>query len=224
MLTRILCLILGYAFGLIQTGYIVGKLQGVDIRNHGSGNSGATNTLRVLGTKSGLLVFFLDALKCIFAVIITYFLFATKQPELYMLIKFYTAFGVILGHNFPFYLKFKGGKGISATAGLIITMGPWYLLVNLIIFALIFGTTHYVSLGSLSLYAALFIETVIAGCAGWFNKGDVIISQPVLIEMYILMLIMTVMAYVRHKKNILRLINHEESKVYLIKKNKDNNN
>jgi len=218
MIERILCLVIGYCFGLIQCGYILGKLNGLDIRQHGSGNSGATNTLRVLGTKAGILVLLLDALKCILAVVLTYFIFATKQPELKLIFKFYTAFGVILGHNFPFWLNFKGGKGISATAGLIITMGPLWVVINLLVFALSFLTTHFVSLGSLMIYGAFLVEVIICGQCGWFNTADVIVPQAVLNEVYIVLLLMTIMAYWRHRKNIVRLIKHEESKVYLTKK------
>lgn len=219
MLNRILCLIIGYALGLIQSGYLFGKAHGVDIRQHGSGNSGATNTLRVLGTGAGIAVLLLDALKCIVAIIITYFLFSRNNPEYYVIYKLYTAFGVILGHNFPFYLKFKGGKGISATAGLIITFGPLYLVGNLLLFAITFLSTHFVSLGSLVIYGAFLIENIVVGQMGGFNKADVIIPQALLVEGYIVLAIMTALAYFQHRKNIVRLLNHEESKVYLSKKN-----
>ena len=221
MLSRILCVIIGYIFGLFQTGYIYGRAKGVDIRNHGSGNSGATNTLRVLGRKAGIIVLLGDVLKCILAVVVTYFIFATKTPELKLIFRVYTGLGVVLGHNFPFYLNFKGGKGIAASAGLIITMGPWYVLVHLALFCLAFFTTHYVSLGSILVYICFFVMTVICGQMGVFNTDSIILSQPVLIEIYIVVLILTIMAIVRHKANIIRLLNHEESKVYLSKKGKD---
>jgi len=219
MLNRILCLIIGYAFGLIQTGYFYGKANGIDIREHGSGNSGATNTLRVLGTKAGLTVLLGDALKCILAVVLTHFLFAINSPDLNALFKLYTALGVILGHNFPFYLKFKGGKGIAATAGLIICMGPIYFFVELVVFFLPFLLTHFVSLGSLLVYGCFMILTVILGQIGYFGC-----SNAILIEMYIVTFILTVLAYVRHRKNILRLVHKEESPVFLSKKSKEKYN
>ncbi|MBD9156739.1 MAG: glycerol-3-phosphate acyltransferase, partial [Lachnospiraceae bacterium] len=91
---RLACVAIGYVFGLFQTGYIYGELKGTDIRQHGSGNAGATNALRTLGWKAGLITLLGDCFKCVFAV----------------LLGMYAALGVILGHNFPFYLKFKGGK------------------------------------------------------------------------------------------------------------------
>lgn len=217
MLSRILSIVIGYAFGLIQTGYFYGKANGIDIREHGSGNSGATNTLRVLGTKAGLIVLLGDALKCILAIVVTHFIFAAGVPELNMLIKVYTALGVILGHNFPFYLQFKGGKGIAATAGLIISMGPIFTICELVVFAIAFITTHYVSLGSLLVYGFYLILTVVFGQLGMFNC-----SQAILFEIYGVSLVLTLLAYVRHRKNILRLIHKEESPVFLTKKAKEN--
>ena len=78
---RIICLVIGYVFGLFQTAYIYGKLHGIDIRNYGSGNAGTTNTLRVLGTKAGLIVLFVDILKCILAIVVTGLLFGKNHPE-----------------------------------------------------------------------------------------------------------------------------------------------
>lgn len=218
---RIICLLIGYVFGLFQTGYIYGKSKGMDIREHGSGNSGATNTLRVLGTKAGLIVLLGDALKCIIATVLIHFIFGVKEPELDYLYRLYGAFGVILGHNFPFYLQFKGGKGIAATAGLILSFGPLYTVINLALFCLVFFTTHFVSVGSMLIYVGFLVETIILGQLGYLNHG--IIPQNVLIEMYIIIFIMTVMAFVRHSKNINRLMHGEESKVYLTQKGKENN-
>ena len=114
---RLVCLLIGYVFGLFQTAYIIGKAHGIDIRNYGSGNSGTTNMMRTMGTKAGLLTFAGDCLKCMFAVALVRALFSAKYPDIMPLLVFYTAAGVILGHNYPFYLNFRGGKGIAATAG-----------------------------------------------------------------------------------------------------------
>jgi acyl phosphate:glycerol-3-phosphate acyltransferase len=127
---RILCLGIGYLFGLLQTSYIIGKVKGIDIRNHGSGNAGTTNALRVLGTKAGLLVFLGDTIKCILAILVIRFMYGNSNPNMIYLYALYAGTGAILGHNFPFYLKFKGGKGIAATAGLIIAFHPVFLPVG----------------------------------------------------------------------------------------------
>ena len=112
MIMRLSCLAIGYACGLFQTSYIYGRMHGIDIRKHGSGNAGTTNMLRTLGTKAGLITFFGDVMKTIIAVIICLSIFYRKDvnPEMLQLIKMYASAGAILGHNFPFYLGFKGGK------------------------------------------------------------------------------------------------------------------
>lgn len=206
----------GYVFGLFQTAYIYGKLHGIDIRNYGSGNAGTTNTMRVLGTKAGLIVLFGDIMKCILAVVFTNLLFAGRYPDMVYLLKMYTAAGAILGHNFPFYLKFKGGKGIAATAGLILSFHPYLIPVGVVLFFGAFFLTHYVSLGSLLVYAGFMIELIILGQRGTFGM-----TQPFLIEMYIIAGLLTIMAYYKHKDNIKRLLSGTERKTYLGHKDKE---
>ncbi|MBR6769969.1 MAG: glycerol-3-phosphate 1-O-acyltransferase PlsY [Lachnospiraceae bacterium] len=213
---RIACLAIGYVLGLFQTAYFYGRLHGIDIRQHGSGNAGTTNALRVLGRKAGLVVFLGDVFKCAAAVGISVLLFGKSQPDMVYLLKLYAAAGAILGHNFPFYLKFRGGKGIAATAGLILSFHPAFLLVGFVVFLGTFLITHYVSLGSLLVYAALFIQMIVSGQMGLFGGADI----SVLIEMYVLTGLLTVMAYYRHRENIIRLLKGEERKTYLSKAKK----
>ncbi len=142
---RIICLAAGYLCGLFQTGYIYGKLHGIDIRSYGSGNSGSTNALRVMGKKAGLTVFVGDFLKTVIPCFITRLLFK-DQPELMYVYMLYTGLGVILGHNFPFYLGFKGGKGIAATAGIIFSIDWRLTVICLSCFILLVAVTRYVSL------------------------------------------------------------------------------
>lgn len=148
---RLVCVAIGYVFGLFQTGYIYGELKGTDIRQHGSGNAGATNALRTLGWKAGLITLLGDCFKCVFAVLLVRALFAGRYPDENMgvLLGMYAALGVILGHNFPFYLKFKGGKGIAATAGLYLSLDPVMTLAAVVLFGGAVGATRYVSLGSI---------------------------------------------------------------------------
>lgn len=211
---RIFCLVIGYVFGLFQTAYLYGRLHGIDIRNYGSGNAGTTNTLRVFGTKAGLLVLFGDIMKCILAVVITAVIFDRSHPDMVYLLKMYTAMGAIIGHNFPFYLNFKGGKGIAATAGLILAFHPYLIPMGIILFFGAFFITHYVSLGSLLVYAGFMIELVVLGQMGIFGM-----TQPLLIEMYGIAAFLTVMAYWKHRENIKRLVNGTERKTYLTHKN-----
>ncbi len=120
MIERIICLAIGYVFGMIQTGYFYGKMRKIDIRDHGSGNAGTTNTLRTLGWKAGAITFLGDCFKCIAAVVVARAIFAgSSMPGL--LLGMYAGMGAVLGHNYPCYLGFKGGKGIACMAGVIIT-------------------------------------------------------------------------------------------------------
>lgn len=211
---RIYCLLIGYICGLIQTAYIYGKLHGIDIRQYGSGNAGTTNSLRVLGKKAGIIVLLGDILKCVLAIVIARMVFGRNQPEMSYLYVMYAAAGAILGHNFPFYLKFKGGKGIAATAGMIIAFHWVFLVVAAPVFFITFFVTHYVSLGSLLVYAAFMIELVIAGQGGLFGMAQVHLN-----EMYAVGAFLTAMAYYKHRENIKRLLKGEERKTFLTKKN-----
>jgi len=109
MLLKILvCLSVGYGFGCFSTGYVVGKANKIDIRKYGSGNAGTTNALRILGWKAGIITFLGDAIKALIPVLLVrYFLQGDSYGQLLSL---YTGLGVVLGHNFPFWLNFKGGK------------------------------------------------------------------------------------------------------------------
>lgn len=213
---RIICLLIGYVFGLFQTAYFYGKAHGIDIRQHGSGNSGTTNALRVLGTKAGIIVLLGDCLKCIFAVVIVRLIFGGSHSDIIYLLCLYTGAGAILGHNFPFYMGFKGGKGIAATAGMILSFHPYFIIVGVVVFFGTFFTTHMVSLGSLLVYACFMVQMVFCGQRGVFGE----MTQAQLYEMYAVTAFLAVMAYWRHRQNIVRLIHGNERKTYLTKKNK----
>lgn len=212
---RIICLLIGYVFGLFQTAYFYGKAKGIDIRQYGSGNSGTTNALRVLGTKAGLIVLLGDCLKCIAAVTVVRLIYGGNEEMIYLLC-LYAGAGAVLGHNFPFYMNFRGGKGIAATAGLILAFHPYFIVMGVVIFFGIFFTTHLVSLGSLLVYGGFVAEMVICGQAGVFGE----MSQAHLCEMYVLSALLAAMAFWRHRQNIVRLLHGTERKTYLSKKNK----
>lgn len=205
---RLIALVIGYFFGAFQTGYIYGRLHGIDIREHGSGNAGATNTLRTLGVKAGAITFAGDCLKPVVAILlVTYFLgnYFTGDARVLGL---YAGLGAVLGHNFPFYLKFKGGKGIACTAGVVITVCPQAVPVCLAVFVLCLWLTKYVSLGSI-LMAALFMIQVIE-----YNFMGVLgLPAENILEYDILAIIFGVMAIWRHKANIGRLLAGTENKI-----------
>ena len=210
---RLICIVIGYIFGLIQSGYLYGKANHMDIRQYGSGNAGSTNVLRVMGKKAGAIVFLGDFFKAVLAMAVCRLLFKGNADV--DLLALYAGLGVTLGHNFPFYLHFKGGKGIAATAGLILAFHPYFIPVGVILFFGAFLTTHYVSLGSLLVYAGLMIQMVICGQMGLFHA-----PQAILNEMYILTALLTALAYYKHRENIVRLVKGQERKTYLTKKKK----
>ena len=166
---RLICLLIGYVFGCFQTSYIYGRMHGIDIRNYGSGNAGTTNSLRVLGKKAGAIVLLCDMLKTGLAIVLVRLLFREQYGDILYLLAIYAAAGCILGHNFPFYLGFKGGKGIACMAGLVIFFHPYLLLPQAIVFFTIFFTTHYVSLGSLMCELLLVAEMIVFGQMGVFG-------------------------------------------------------
>ncbi len=210
---RIICLFIGYLCGLFQTSYIYGRLHGIDIREHGSGNAGTTNALRTLGLKAGLITFLGDTLKTILAIVIVNLLFRDEYSHMIKLLAMYAGAGAILGHNFPFYLKFKGGKGIAATAGIVLSFDMIMAILGIITFFSTFFLTHYVSLGSLLVYIGLMIETVVLGQLGFFG-----LSQSLLYELYALVFALAVLAFYKHRTNIKRLLSHTENKTYLKEK------
>lgn len=215
MTVRLICLCIGYVCGLLQTGYIVGKLKGIDIREHGSGNAGTTNILRTMGPKYAAIVLLGDALKCGLAIFITGAIFSDTHAVIMRLLFLYASAGVILGHNFPFYMGFKGGKGIAATAGFIIFgLSPIMTLVGIIVFFSIFFITHYVSLGSILLYVALVVCSFVfmkTDFYDWTQMG----MNGLYWEYSTVIIILMILMLIRHKENIKRLISGCERKTYL---------
>ena len=124
MLYRIISLLIGYACGLCLGGGIMGRVRGVDLTKHGSGNVGTTNTIRVLGLPSGIVTFLIDVFKSVIAALLVWLIYRNLTPDHVRLLMVYGAFGAVLGHDFPFYKKFKGGKGIATSFGLLIACFP----------------------------------------------------------------------------------------------------
>lgn len=203
---RILCLLIGYSIGCIQTAFIVGKLMGkIDIRDYGSGNAGTTNATRVLGAKAGIIVFLSDVLKGILGYCLCSLIFkggGTFFSEESLLPGIYGGLGVILGHDFPFYLKFRGGKGIASTLGFMLCINPWIALITYILGIIIVSISKIISVSSLAMVLIFPIVMI-------FFKLER--------EAILIMLFITVLSYYQHKSNIKRLFKGEEDKVNLRK-------
>ena len=204
---RLICLVIGYAIGCIQTAFIVGKLMGhIDIRNFGSGNAGTTNVTRVLGAKAGAIVFIGDILKGVIAFVICSVIFnggGTFFSGDSLIPGIYAGVGVILGHDFPFYLKFRGGKGIASTLGIILCINPIVAVVTYVLGFVAVVITKYISMSSLVMTLACPIIMLLLR----LEKEAVII-----------MFLVMALAYYQHRGNIKRLLKGEENKFSIKKK------
>lgn len=193
----LICLIIGYGFGCISTGYLVGKAYHIDIRKYGSGNAGTTNALRTLGWKAGALTYLGDFIKAIVPILIfRNIIFADLEYS--TLLGLYTGLGVVLGHNYPFWLRFKGGKGIAVTSGVMAAFDPLLIPVFVLVFCTIVAITRYVSLGS------LVVSMLFPIWIGFTHKGD--------IHMLVIGILYTVSAFYTHRANIKRLLQGTENK------------
>lgn len=213
MLYRIICILIGYACGLFQTSYIYGKIKHIDIRDYGSGNAGTTNALRTLGKKAGAVTFIGDIMKPVIAMFICYLLFRNSTQDYIKALCLYAGAGAVLGHVFPVYLGFRGGKGIATLGGVAIwfsvSSGIWFALpISIAIFVLAVCVTKYVSLGSILMLLSYLIQLVIYGQTQICN-----IMTPYLYECYALFFILCAIAIYKHHGNIKRLLNGTENKI-----------
>lgn len=201
LINLIVCLVIGYFCGSISTGYLVGKAYHLDIRDLGSKNAGATNALRTLGIKGGLLTFLGDCFKIVIPITVLRFVFRDIVPfELFAL---YMGFGGVLGHNFPVWLHFRGGKGIAVTGGVILAIADWRITLGaLLVFIVVVAVTKYVSVGSL-----IVVWAPVLHIALYFR------DSMYFIHMLIIALLFMALAYFRHRENIKRLFNGTERKI-----------
>lgn len=207
MIERIIAIAVGYVCGLFLSGFLYGKSRHVDVREAGSGNVGTTNTLRTLGWKAGAITLAGDILKVFVAMFLVWLFFHKSEPELVRLYEMYAGFGAVLGHDFPVYMGFKGGKGIASTGGLVLAFCPFAAPVSLGLFVLTVLVTKYVSLGSILGLISLLVQVLIFGQMGMFA-----VPQNNLIEVYIVFGIIVAIGLVKHRSNIVRLLHGTENK------------
>lgn len=193
----LLMAVMGYLFGSLNFAVIIGKLfYKTDVRQHGSGNAGATNVQRTLGSKAAAFVALGDFLKGIAAYFIAYLAGGVfGQPVLFACT---CGFAAVIGHNYPLYFHFKGGKGILTSLGLSFAIDWRAALITLAISILIMALTRYVSLGS------------ILGCIA--NVGLILLFDADPLKIWFIALL-AILAVIRHHANIKRLIKGEESKL-----------
>ena len=197
MLVYLIIIITAYLLGNISTSYIVAKrLAGVDIRTQGSGNAGSTNVLRTLGKKAGALTFIGDVLKGLIAVLIARLIaYGVNLDD--TTCAYIAVVAVVLGHNYPVFLGFKGGKGVATSLGSMLGMNPLVALLCLGFFIIIVAITKYVSLGSM---LGIGLSPVIM----MLNHN----TKGVLVTLFL-----TISVVITHKENIKRLLNGTERKL-----------
>ena len=213
MLNILLILFVAYLIGSFPTALIAGKiLKKIDIREHGSGNAGATNVFRVLGWKAGLVVLFIDMFKG-FASVWWIPGIAVVNPEIGVYIQILAGIAAIAGHIWTIFAKFRGGKGVGTAAGVFLGLQPGPVIICLFIFIGVVYKTKYVSLGSM---IAAFLLPIILLVQKFFLQVEIEIPMIVLSILLALLIIIT------HRSNINRLIQGTESEFSFGKKKEEN--
>ena len=192
-----------YLIGSIPTAVWFGRyFHGVDVREHGSGNAGATNTLRVLGVRAGIIVLLVDFLKGVGAVAVSaFFVTFFYLPDYFVVYQLILGIFALLGHMFPVFAGFQGGKGVATLAGVVLAMFPEVFLVCLGVFMSVFLPTRYVSLGSITAAVA-------------FPVFVIFVFKTDLLSKVIFSLLTAVILVLAHRKNIHRLFKGTEKKVF----------
>jgi len=204
----VIAVLLAYLFGSIPTAVWLGQaFYGVDVREYGSGNAGATNTFRVLGPRAGSIVMFVDIFKGWTATNLAYLIELGQNTSDVQFVNFQLALGVIavIGHLFPVFAGFRGGKGVATLCGMILAIHTPAALVCVSVFVIILLTTHYVSLSSIS-----------AGFAFPFSLA--FIFKTTIPSVLLYGIAICTLLLITHQKNIERLLKGHESKIYLFKK------
>lgn len=194
----IAALFVGYIFGCFSTAYFVGKANKIDIRSYGSGNAGTTNAMRTLGRKAGIITYVGDVIKAVLPIILARVFVLSQNPDA-DLIYFIIGLGVVLGHNYPVWLKFKGGKGIAVTSGVFIAVVPQIAVFAFIAFVTVALISKYISLAS--------ICAILLAAAGIIIYYDYSLPYILVIGLYVFL------ALWQHRANIVRLLHGTENKI-----------
>lgn len=199
ILFSLLIAILSYLLGCFSTGITISRAQGVDIRSKGSKNTGASNVLRVLGLKSGLVTFVGDFLKAALAVLIGHLLLPGETFGVMDFGKMLGGLFAVLGHNWPVFYGFKGGKGVACSAAVVFFVSPLWGIIAIVICLLVIAITRYISLGSMTL---LFLYMVFMCVNHWGEWVKCLFT-----------VILFVLCIWRHRANLQRLLNGTENKI-----------
>ncbi|MBQ4480707.1 MAG: glycerol-3-phosphate 1-O-acyltransferase PlsY [Victivallales bacterium] len=198
----IFMLLCGYIAGSIPFGFLIGMLNGIDIRKYGSHNIGATNVTRVLGIAYGRVCFFLDFLKGVLPVLLIGYGYGRHSLIGSAWGGVLVAIGCVLGHMFPCWLNFKGGKGVATSIGALIVLAFWPVIIALLVWWYVYQTTKIVSLASLATAIATPVAALVLRLLGWSHTHWLTI---------VLMFIIGAIIFWRHRENIDRLLHGKEN-------------
>ncbi|MDB5083129.1 MAG: plsY [Bacilli bacterium] len=195
----ILAMVISYLIGSVSTSYIAGKrLKGIDIRHHGSGNAGATNTLRVLGARVAIIVLLVDLLKGVLAVYIGYLLTYSTGGSMKIATMAFSGLAAVIGHNWPIYYGFRGGKGAATSIGVLLTLFPVAALLAGAIAIVLLLLLRYVSVGAITFTLMFPVMTFLLhgpSVIGWVG------------------IMVALLSVWRHRSNVVRLVRGEERKI-----------
>lgn len=202
-LALLFVLILAYVIGSLPTAYIVGRAKAIDIREHGSGNVGATNVMRVLGRQIGFLVLLVDLLKGVLAVVLVTAVFVNSWPmalkEIH--VKMLAGITAMIGHLYPVWLDFKGGKGVATATGFMLALAPAMVLVSMAVFLATVLITKIMSLASIIAALSLPLSFFI-----FYNFGEGL-------DLFIFIMVVVLFVVLKHRSNIRRILDGEETKI-----------
>ena len=199
ILLTVLVAALAYLIGCFSTGTIISNAQGVNIRNEGSKNTGASNVLRVLGLKSGLICFLGDFFKAVLACWLGSIILPGSTFGIARFGTLLAGLMVIIGHNWPVFYGFKGGKGVACSVAVIFYVDPLWGIISIVLCVSVIAITRFISLGSMTMLLSYMILMCIAHCGEWFTC--------------LFTVILFVLCVIRHRSNIGRLLNGTENKI-----------
>jgi acyl-phosphate glycerol 3-phosphate acyltransferase len=199
MLKILISAFTGYLFGSFQTSYLLGKvMKKGDIRDYGNGNAGASNTVMAFGWKYGIAVGFIDMLKAVLSILLIKYLFVTGDTGYFTFLIYLNCLCIILGHNFPFYMNFKGGKGTASLIGALLVLDIKIAIVGIIAIILVTLITRYIAIGTMALVLSFAVSTALLN----YSISCIIIAA-----------LIALMSLIKHLPNIKRIIKGTETKL-----------
>lgn len=195
----IMVVLIGYLFGMIQASYLLGMwLYKVDVRKYGKGNAGASNATEAFGFKFGALVGVIDILKAFISLVLISYLYKANFRDSSSVLLYLNGLGVILGHNFPFYMGFKGGKGTASMVGMMWGLNPLFGLGSMVVMTVVSLVSDFIAIGTAAMLVYAVVVTMV------FSESTISL---------VIMICLSAMSLYLHRQNFIRIRRREESRV-----------